>query len=139
MPADAVLVMHPWHPGVRGSGMGVQGNQLMPLLDHVLYVDSPQIHNRFLPDLRVRLDESFAFWEGRRWADKSNVQTQPFDPDQALQAMRTRIVPRSLAVLTLSSHAASAARLQAAGAAMLAEENGVALWLLPALVEAAGN
>lgn len=139
LPADCVLVMHPSHPGVRGSGMGAQGNQLMPVLDHALYVDSPQIHNASLPDLQERLGEVDAFWEGRRWSAKPGKQTAPLDPLLALQAMRSRIAPRPLAVLSLRVHTPSEARLRAEEATLVAEENGVALWLLPGLPAGDGN
>ncbi|MHC4824522.1 MAG: hypothetical protein ACYTEP_10970 [Planctomycetota bacterium] len=139
LPADCVLVMHPAHPGARGSGMGAQGNQLLPVLEHALFVDSPQIHNATLPDLQERLDESLAFWEGRRWSAKPNEQTEPLDPMLAMQSMRSRIAPRPLAVVSLQMHEPSVTRLKALKATLVAEENGVALWLLPGLPEADDN
>ena len=139
LPADAVLLFHPRHPGIAGSGMGAQGNPLMAMLDHPVYVDNPQIHNTSLPDLRLRLDQATAFWEGHVWVRKVKPDTPAFDPLEALMAIRTTIAPRPLAVVSLRFHVESERRLSEAGAELRAEENGVALWLLPPLQEVAGN
>lgn len=139
LPTDAVLLFHPRHPGITGAGMGAQGNPLLTLLDHPVYVDSPQIHNSAMPDLRKRLDQATAFWEGHRWKRKANAATEPFDPEQALKEIRATLAPRPLAVVSLRYHAESERRLSEAGAELRAEENGVALWLLPPPQAAAGN
>jgi len=138
LPDDTVLVFHPWHPGIRGGSLGSQGNPLVPTLHHSLFVDSPQIHNATLPDLRARLDESFALWQARRWVKQQSAESDYFDPSAALLAMRTRIPERHLAVVTLKDHPA-VALLSAAGASLVVEENGLALWLLPPLEAKAGN
>lgn len=139
LPDEAVLLFHPRHPGITGSGMGAQGNPLVTLLDHPVYVDNPQIHNTSLPDLRLRLDQATAFWEGRRWARKMNAETPAFDPGEALRQIRQTLGARPLAVVSLRYHAESERRLSEAGAELRAEENGVALWLLPPWSEEDGS
>lgn len=138
LPEDAVLLFHPRHPSVAGSGMGAQGNPLVTMFDHPVYVDNPQIHNASMPDLRARLDQATAFWESRYWARKVTDGIPTYDPTLALQNIRETIAPRPLAVVSLRYHAESEGRLSEAGAELRAEENGVALWLLPPL-EAKGD
>lgn len=139
LPEDAVLLFHPRHPSVAGSGMGAQGNPLVTMFDHPVYVDNPQIHNASIPDLRNRLDQATAFWEGRYWARKVTDDIPAYDPNVALQTMREAIAPRPLAVVSLRYHAESEMRLSEAGAELRAESNGVALWLLPPLPAKADN
>ncbi len=136
LPAAAVVMIHPRHPDVGGGKMGAQGNQLAPLLNHSLFVDTPQIHNNSLHDLRDRLDACTGFWEGRRWHANGRQQTEPYDANQALADAREIVGDRPLAVITLEMPE-PAARLQAAGAELRARENGVELWLLPALTPTA--
>ncbi|MFT7516328.1 MAG: hypothetical protein ACI84O_000103, partial [Myxococcota bacterium] len=45
LPQEAVLMMHPRHPGAGSMGLGSQGNQWAPVLSRSLFVDKPQIHN----------------------------------------------------------------------------------------------
>ncbi|PCJ51554.1 MAG: hypothetical protein COA70_14040 [Planctomycetota bacterium] len=132
LPSDAVLVFHPWHPGLRGSALGAQGNALMPVLSHSLFVDAPQIHNASLPDLRERLDASFALWQGRRWVKNEQKPSDPYDSNQALHSIRLKLAKRPIAVITLNNHPA-VQLLAAAGGSLVAEENGLALWLVPPL------
>ncbi len=128
LPEEAVLLFHPWHPGARGGGLGAQGHQLAPALHHALFVDNPQIHNSALADLRPRLDASFAVWEERRWPQKAQQKTEPYDPAQALRFILATIAPRPLAVVSLVSHQASAQLFVQFGGEKRAEENGMALW-----------
>jgi hypothetical protein len=133
LPVDAVLMIHPRHPKVGGGQTGAQGNQLAPTLTHPLLVDSPQIHNNDLLDRQERLDACVGFWEGRRWAMKSTAPTPAFDHDEALLAARSFLPERPLAVISRPIVVETGQRLQASGATMLAQENGVELWLFPAL------
>lgn len=135
---DAVLLLHPWHPGTQGSALGAQGNPLMPILSHSLFVDSPQIHNASLPDLRERLDASFALWQGRRWVKQESKPSDPYDSSLALKTIRTKVAGRPLAVVTFQDHPA-VQLLIATGGSLVAEENGLAMWLLPPLEASVGN
>lgn len=135
---NAVLLFHPWHPGIRGSALGAQGNPLMPVLSHALFVDAPQIHNASLPDLRERLDASFALWQGRRWVKQDSSPSEPYDSTQALAAIRSKIAGRPLAVVTIKDHPA-VQLLMAAGGSLVVEENELAMWLIPPLEATAGN
>lgn len=139
LPADAVLMIHPRHPNIGGGQTGAQGNQLAPTLTHALLVDSPQIHNSDLLDRQERLDACLGFWEGRRWAMKALAPTPAYDPDEALLAARSFLPERPLAVISRPKVVETGRRLQESGATMLAQENGVELWLFPALQATAEN
>ena len=110
----------------------------MPVLSHSLFVDAPQIHNASLPDLRERLDASFALWEGRRWVKQDSKPSEPYDSTVALANIRTKMAGRSLAVITFKEHPV-VQLLGAAGGSAVAEENGLAMWLLPPLAVPDGN
>jgi hypothetical protein len=141
LPSNAVLMIHPRHPDVGGGKMGAQGNQLAPLLHHSLLVDSPQIHNSDLIDLRARLDACVGFWESRRWHSNGRKETAAYSSKEALAAARGFNPTRPLALITLdlTDMPEPAYQLKAAGGTLLASENGVAMWLLPPLEAEVGN
>jgi hypothetical protein len=141
LPANAVVMIHPRHPDVSGGKMGAQGNQLAPILHHTLLVDSPQIHNSDLVDLKARLDACVGFWESRRWHANGRKETEPYSSEEALTAARAFNPNRPLALITLdlTDMPEPAYQLKAAGGALLASENGVQMWLLPPLVAVGEN
>lgn len=141
LPADAVLMIHPRHPDASGGKMGAQGNQLAPILHHALLVDSPQIHNNDLVDLKARLDACVGFWESRRWHPNGRKETAAYSSEEALAAARAFNPARPLALITLelTDMPEPAYQLKAAGGTLLASENGVEMWLLPPLSVVAGN
>ena len=126
---DAVWLLHPGQPGSRIPGGVVQGNALAPLLHHPLYVDEPQIHNDAQPDLARRLDEVEVFFEVSSvtpWSEE-----RPASREEALDAIRRRVAPRPLLVVTRPEMAGAVRSLQLAGARRLAHEEGLSLWRLP--------
>jgi hypothetical protein len=125
---NAVLWMHPGHPGA-GAGNGVvQGNTLAPLLSHSLFVDRPQIHNDRIQDLPMRLQVSSRFWEPQS-SVAGNQEVESISIE-ALQEARSVLPSRSFLVLSHNSAPWTLHALLEVGARQLAESNGFSLWLM---------
>jgi hypothetical protein len=138
--ADAVLVFHPRHPATRVAGaLSSLGNALAPLLHHSLYVDLPHAANARAADLETRLDRAHALWEGRGWSLGPDDVAPLLTPDAALAGMRAEFPGRGLAIVSVTSHGASAQLFRQSGGSLLAEQQGTSLWWFPPQPPAAAD
>ena len=129
--AGAVLV-HPVPLGMEATKGLVQGNPIAILFRHSLLVDSPQVHNDRIPDLRDRLLWTLAFFEGQAAGMPGQTGPTP-NRKEALSRLRGAVPGRVLWILSARSLQAANRILAATGATLAAEEGGIMLWrLLPA-------
>lgn len=128
LPDDAILFVHPGHPGTRIGGlMSGLGNALVPVFQHPLYVDAEQRLNRgFGEELERRQQLCIALW-GR----PGTIPMGGLSPTAALAEIRSEFPARTLAMVVTDRPAADELGLQALGAELYATEAGVRLWVFP--------
>ena len=127
LPSDAVILMHPRHPGAASKGLGAQGNQWAPLLGKPLFVDLLQIHNQSYTDHSARLDASVAIWEGKRWPARKD--SPSYDSELALQDAREALPERHLAILSLDAHTPSKELFERQNGSLVGSRDGISIWL----------
>jgi len=133
LPSGAVLMMHPRFPGVASMA---QGNQWAPALQHTLFVDRPQIHNRpHHQEALHRLSLCVNFWGANEWPALPALNV--YAPLSALAEARQIVAGRQLAILSTASSVASHDYLQGLNDSgdvdLVAHQGDVYLWLFSAV------
>ncbi len=128
LPDDAILFVHPGHPGTRVGGlMSGLGNALVPVFQHPLYVDAEQRLNRgSIEELERRQRLTVALW-GR----PGTIPMGGLTPAAALAEIRSEFPDRHLAMVVTDRPSADELALQTLGAEFYATEAGVRLWVFP--------
>lgn len=126
---QAVLLLNPYRPEAGQERDTIQGEPLAPLLHHSLFVDSAQIHNDGIPDLRQRLDDVAEFF-APPGAQRAGSQKRA-DSAASLARIRATLPSRPFLVLAPNLPVRQGEALGAAGAVRKAQDEGFSLWWLP--------